>query len=173
MVRVADPGQFSHASGLSGQTSDWLLAWSIENAGGLALTNRLVLDDALSLTKGELRFDFTNPAIDVSGGYEYLLADASEDRPEPASEIVLKAGRNLTRNWTADLGTRYDLRAKRLARAGLELDFRNECIELTLSLSRRYTSSTSVKPSTDFGLSVELLGFGGGSASGPSRVCRR
>lgn len=173
VVRVADPEQFSHASGLSGQTSDWLLAWSIENAGGLALTNRLVLDDALSLTKGELRFDFTNPAIDVSGGYEYLLADATEDRPEPASEIVLKAGRNLTRNWTADLGTRYDLRAKRLARAGLELDFRNECIELTLSLSRRYTSSTSVKPSTDFGLSVELLGFGGGSASGPSRVCRR
>jgi LPS-assembly protein len=30
-----------------------------------------------------------------------------------------------------------------------------------------------VKPSTDFGLSVDLLGFGSGTEPGPSRVCRR
>ena len=120
-----------------------------------------------------MRFDVTNRVVSVSGGYEYLLADADEDRSETASEIVLSAQRDLTRNLSADLSTRYDLRADRLARTGLELDFRNECIDVTLSLSRRYASSTSVKPSTDFGLSVELLGFGGGSASGPSRVCRR
>ena len=173
VVRAEDLGQFSNASGLAGQQSDWLLAWSLAGQKGLSLTNRLVLDDTLSLTKGELRFDLTSTALDLSGGYEYLLADADEDRPETASEIVLNAGRDLTRNWRANLSTRYDLRAERLANAGLELDFRNECIEVTLSLSRRYTSSTSVNPSTDFGLSVELLGFGGGSDAGPSRTCRR
>ena len=173
VVRLSDLGQFSNASGLAGQKSDWLVAWSLENQDGLALTNRLVIDDTLSLTKGELRFDFANPSIELSGSYQYLLADASEYRQETASEIVLAARRDLTANWSADLSTRYDLRADRLARAGLDLDFRNECIALTLSLSRRYTSSTSVEPSTDFGLSVELLGFGGGSAAGPSRVCRR
>ena len=46
-------------------------------------------------------------------------------------------------------------------------------VDFNLSLSRRYTSSTSVQPSTDFGLSVELLGFGGGSAAGAAKVCRR
>lgn len=173
VVRAQDLDQFSAASGLAGQNSDWLLAWSLANQGGLALTNRIVMDDSLALTKGELRFDFASSAVDLSGGYEYLLADASENRSETASEIVLAAKRNLTPNWAANLNTRYDLRADRLARAGLELDFRNECIELTLSLSRRYTSSASVDPSTDFGLSVELLGFGGGSANGPARVCRR
>ena len=173
VVRAEDLGQFSNASGLAGRQSDWLLAWSLANQEGLSLTNRLVLDDRLSLTKGELRFDLTRAALDVSGGYEYLLADADEDRPETASEIVLNVGRDLTRNWRANLSTRYDLRAARLANAGLELDFRNECIDVTLSLSRRYTSSTSVRPSTDFGLSVELLGFGGGSAAGSSRACRR
>ena len=172
-MRAEDLGQFSNASGLAGRQSDWLLAWSLANQEGLSLTNRLVLDDRLSLTKGELRFDLTRAALDVSGGYEYLLADADEDRPETASEIVLNVGRDLTRNWRANLSTRYDLRAARLANAGLELDFRNECIDVTLSLSRRYTSSTSVRPSTDFGLSVELLGFGGGSAAGSSRACRR
>lgn len=173
VVRLADEGQFSEASGLSNQKSDWLLAWSLDNAVGLALTNRLLLDDTLSLTKGELRFDYRSEAVDVSGGYEYLLADASEDRLVTASEIVLNAGRDLSRNWRAELTTRYDLRSERLARAGLELDFRNECMDLTLSLSRRYTSSTNVQPSTDVGLSVELLGFGGSSVAGPSRVCRR
>ncbi len=173
VVRLKDVGQFSAASGLDGSRSDWLLAWSLEGQDGLALTNRLVLDDSLSLTKGELRFDVENRFVAVSGGYEYLVADPEEDRAETASEIVLTAQRDLSRNVSADLSTRYDLRADRLAMAGLAVDFRNECIDVTLSLSRRYASSTSVKPSTDFGLSVELLGFGGGSASGPSRVCRR
>ena len=171
VLRTKDNGQFSAASGLTGQTSDWLLAWSVEDDRGLAVTNRLVIDDTLSLTKAEMRFDYANPSLTLSGGYEYLLADASEDRAETASEIVLAARRKLAANWTADLATRYDLRSQRFARAGLDLDFRNECLALTLSLSRRYTSSTSVKPSTDFGLSVELLGFGGGSEGGPSRVC--
>ena len=171
VVRLEDNGQFSTASGLAGQTSDWLLAWSAEHDDGLSVTNRFVFDDDFSLTKGELRFDFANPSLTLSGGYEYLLADASEDRVETASEIVLSARRKLSPNWTADLVTRYDLRSARFARAGLDLDYRNECIALTLSLSRRYTSSTNVEPSTDFGLSVELLGFGGGTDAGPSRVC--
>lgn len=173
VIRAEDLGQFSNASGLNGLRSDWLLAWSLSTKGGLALTNRVVLDDRLALTKGALRFDLATDAVDLSGGYEYLLADADEDRPDTASEIVLNAGRNLTPNWRANLSSRYDLRAQRFATAGLELDFSNECIDVTLSLSRRYTSSTSVRPSTDFGLSVELLGFGGGSDGGPSRTCRR
>ena len=47
------------------------------------------------------------------------------------------------------------------------LQWRNECATIDLSLSRRFTSSTSVRPSTDFDLSVELGGFGG-SADGRS-----
>lgn len=173
VIRLNDERQFSGASGLDGARSDWMLAWSVADNEGLAVTNRLIVDESVSLTKGELRFDFSGPTMGLSGGYEYLLADPMENRTETASEIVLAATRDLTPNWAANLSTRYDVRAERLARAGLELDFRNECLELTLSLSRRYTSSTSVEPSTDFGLSVELLGFGGGSQGGPAQVCRR
>jgi len=35
----------------------------------------------------------------------------------------------------------------------------NECIEVNLSLSRRFTSSTIVDPSTNFGFTVGLRGF--------------
>ena len=173
VVRLQDLGQFSAASGVAGQKSDWLLAWGVQDAAGLSLTNRVLLGDDLSLTKAELRFDFSRPRYGLAGGYEYLLADPAENRPDPLSELVLDARYDLSRNWSARLKNRYDLLANRAAQAGVEMTFRNECVDFNLSLSRRYTSSTSVQPSTDFGLSVELLGFGGGSAAGAAKVCRR
>lgn len=173
VMRLADEGQFSAASGLDGARSDWLLAWSLKHAEGFAVTNRLVLDEGLGVTKGELRFDYARPGLTLAGGYEYLQADASEARAQTASEIRLAARKALTSNWTADLTGRYDIRATRLAQSGLNLTYRNECIDMAISLSRSYASSSNLTPSTDFGLSVELLGFGGGSGAGPSRICAR
>ncbi len=173
VVRLTDPAQFSLASGLAGQKSDWLLAWGVQDAAGLSLTNRVLVDDDLSLTKAELRFDLSRPTFGLAGGYQYLLADPTEDRPNPISELVLDARYDLSRNWTARLTNRYDLLDHHAAQAGLQLEFSNECVNFNLSLSRRYTTSTNVKPSTDFGLSVALLGFGGGAAAGTAKVCRR
>lgn len=172
VFRAEDLDQFSRTSGLSGQTSDWLLAWTFAARDGFSLTNRLVVDDRGRVDKGELRFGLTSRVVNLSGGYEYLVADDREDRAETTSEIVLMTGRDLTRFWHAEVTGRYDLQADRLARTGLELDFRNECIDVTLSVSRRFASSSSQRPDTDFGLSVELLGFGRGTA-GPARSCRR
>lgn len=70
------------------------------------------------------------------------------------------------------MNTRYDFAADRAASAGLNLAFRNECLKLDLAVSRRFTSSTSVRPTTDFGLSVDLLGFGGKAKRGPAAACR-
>ncbi|MBC7739917.1 MAG: LPS-assembly protein LptD [Candidatus Saccharibacteria bacterium] len=173
VVRLVNEAQFSAASGLDGTRSDWLLAWSLDTGEGLSLTNRLILDPGLSLTKGELRFDYTKADLTLSGGYEYLLADPVENRIATTSEIRLAAQTPVTRNWSAVISGRYDIRAERVAETGLALDYRNECIDVTFSLSRSYSSSSILTPSTDLGLSVELLGFGGGSGAGPSRVCRR
>ncbi len=173
VLRFADLGQFSAASGLAGRNSDWLVAASLANAGGLGMTTRLVLDDGLAATKGEVRFDLIRPGINLSGGYEYLLADASEDRTLPVRELVLDGSYDLTGNWTARVTNRYDLVSQSVAQAALRLNYKNECLLVDFSVSRRYTSSTSVKPSTDFGLSVELLGFGGSSAQASQQVCRK
>ncbi len=124
------------------------------------------------LTKGELRMDLVRAHYDLSGGYSYVTADPQEDRPEPISEIVLDGSYAITDNWKIQSTSRYNVAASRLAEAGVNLTYRNECINLDLSLSRRYTSSTSLKPSTDFGLSVELLGFGGTGLPGMARQCR-
>ena len=109
----------------------------------------------------------------MSGGYRFILADLQENRSQDVRELVLNSTYAMTSNWTAHLTNRYDFVSKSAAQAGLQLNYKNECLLVDLSVSRRYTSSTSVEPSTDFGLTVELLGFGGSAAQGPQHECRK
>ena len=173
VLRLDDPGQFSAGSGLAGVNSDWMASWQLRIAGGMGLTNRLIFNDDLALTKGELLAAVSGARYGFAAGYVYAVADLAENRPDPTSELNIYSTYKITSNWTAQFANRYDFEAARAANAGIGLTYRNECLLVDLSLSRRFTSSTSVKPTTDFGLSVELLGFGGGSAPGPARGCRR
>jgi LPS-assembly protein len=173
VLRLEDLDQFSDPSGLSGRNSNWLVSGSLDSPGDLGLLSRMLLDDSLNLTKAEMLFNLNRPKLNVSGGYRYVLADVAENRDQDVRELVLDSTYDVSRNWTAQLTNRYDLVAESTAEAGLKLNYRNECLLVDLSVSRRYTSSTSVEPSTDFGLMVELLGFGGSAAQGPQHMCRK
>ena len=172
VLRTEDLGQFSDGSGLSGVNSDWMASWQLDMAG-FELANRLLFDDNFNMTKAELQAAYTGDRFTVATGYVHTEADAAENRLTPISEMTLATSYQFTDNWTGRVASRYDFEAERAAKAGVGVTFRNECLLVDLSLSRRFTSSTSVKPTTDFGLSVELLGFGGSSAPGPARQCRR
>lgn len=171
IYRSANNGQFTAASGLQGKSSDWLAAIQLSVADGVSLTNRMVFDPRFKLTKGEMRLALEREAYGISSSYIHLLADANEGRTDDVSELTLDGRYELTPNWAAKLSTRYDFVANRAASAGLNLAFRNECLKLDMALARRFTSSTSVKPTTSFGLSVDLLGFGGKAKRGPAAAC--
>ena len=173
VIREEDPLQFSAGSGLAGITSDWLAGFQIKAGSGLQLTSRFLVDDALTVTKGEMRLGTVGKRYSIDLGYVQAVADPAESRPLPTRELTIDSSIKLNAGWTANLAGRYDLEAERAARAGVGLTFRNECLSVDVSLSRRFTSSTSVTPTTDFGLSVALLGFGGGDAAGPARQCRQ
>ena len=66
-------------------------------------------------------------------------------------------------NWALDFDWKRDLLENRNVSAGLGVTYGNECIEIGLSLSRRFTSSNNVTPSTDINLTIQLAGFGGSS----------
>ncbi|WP_137112320.1 LPS-assembly protein LptD [Rhodobacter sp. SY28-1] len=173
VFREADLGQFGPGSGLAGATSDWLAAVNFTLADGLAVTGRLVLDDDLSVTKGEARVTLNGPKTAIATSVIWAVADPSENRPDPTQEFTFDARRKVTPNWTAKLSGRYDFVADRGSVAGMGLEFLNECVRFDVSLSRRFTSSTSVNPTTDFGLSLDLVGFGSGVTGGPARTCRQ
>lgn len=173
VVRAKNPNQFGVASGLEGRSSDWLAALQLTMASGMQVTNRLVFDDDFSATKAEVRLDIAKDRYGISSGYVWTVADVTENRPDPTSELAFDAYYKLSEGWTGKASGRYDFEASRATKAGLGLEFKNECVVVDLSLSRRFTSSTSVQPTTDFGLSVELAGFGGGTKAGPARRCSR
>ncbi len=172
ILRDEDLGQFGGASGLGGVASDWLVAGQLRVGDRIALTGRALFDDALDVSRAEGRVDWTQRRLRAAASYVWASADPAAARPEPASELRLDTALRLTPQWTLENDLRYDFNADRAANARVGLVFRNECLSADLSLSRRFTSSTSVRPDTDIGLRVALLGFGGGPA-GPARTsCR-
>jgi LPS-assembly protein len=173
VFREADLDQFSAGSGLDGTQSDWLTAINFTLADGLALTGRLVMDDSLDVTKAEARVTLNGPKTSIATSMIWAVADPLENRPDPTQEISLDARRRLNPNWTMTLSGRYDFVTDQGTVAGLGLEFLNECVRFDVSLSRRFTSSTNVNPTTDFGLSLDLVGFGSGVTGGPARTCRK
>jgi LPS-assembly protein len=173
VIRDQDLGQFGVASGLNGETSDWLAAVQLTYPVGITFTNRALIGNAGDVTKAESRLDLARGRFGVTGSYIWAVGDVSENRPDAISELTFDTRYQFSSGWTGKLSGRYDFEARQGTIAGLGLVFKNECIAVDLSLSRRFTSSTSVQPTTDFGLSVDLIGFGSGTAAGPSRQCRR
>ena len=173
VFRDAPVAGFSTASGLSGSTSDWLLAITAETPGGLDLAGRIIADDDLSVTRGEVMAEYGSPDVWFNTGYIWSIADLAESRPNAVSDLVLGGGYQISPGWQATASGRYDFEADSYRSADFGVSFKNECLLVDLSLSRRFTSSTTVRPGTTVDLSVELLGFGGGTEAGPARMCRR
>ncbi len=155
---LADPN-FTTTSGLSGESSDILLAGQVLMDQGLTLTGRGLLDDSLSLSKVELRGDWSSPRTRISGSYLWLGVDPAEGRTAEVSEFWFDGSYRVNPKWTASANLRYDIADDSASRAGVGLVYQNECVTVDLSVNRRYTSSTSVEPSTDFGFTIALSGF--------------
>ena len=149
-----------------------MLASQVSFPEGLSATGRLLVDDVDGLSKAELRLDMDRAEFGLSTSYVWVQADTAENRATDTEELFLDGRHTLGRNWTGRVSGRYDMEADRLNRGDLGLEFRNECLRVDLSLSRRFTTSTSVKPTTNVGVSVDLLGFGGSAKAGPARGCR-
>ncbi len=167
VFRARDLDQFSFASALAGTRSDWVTALTLATPAGLSLENRALFDDRLDFTSEELRLAVAPGRFGLVTGYTWLRADPAEDRLADTSEWVFDGSVQITPSWSASAGWRYDFTTSNATRAAVGLGYRTECISIEARLSRRYTSSADVAPSTDFGLAVDLIGFGSGTA-GPA-----
>ncbi|MFV2001414.1 MAG: LPS-assembly protein LptD [Paracoccaceae bacterium] len=161
VFRARDLMQFSQASGLDGPQSDWMLAGQIKLDNALAVTARALVADDLSITKAETRISRQTERLSLASTYSWIVADLAETRPDLTSQMALDATYAISRYWSTRVDLRYDFEAGKATRAGVAVAYNSGCVTVDLSLSRRFTSSTSVTPSTDVGFSVSLNGFGG------------
>lgn len=160
VVRAEAVPGFTVASGLDGTVSDWLLAANLAYGTHLTLTSRNLVSDELGIHKSETRLGWAGDRLNLGATYVWVIAEPAEGRDERTNELTADASWRLSRHWTGLAGVRYDVDVDRAASARFGLAYRNECASVDLSLSRRFTSSTSVEPTTDVGLKVSLGGFG-------------
>ena len=168
---TAAPG-FTRATGLDGAASDWLVAGQVTLPQGLHLEALSLLGDDGAATLTSARVNWQDDRVDLSAAYIWQAPDPARARPGAVSEWSLDTRVAVTQALALSTSARYDLANERPARAGLGLEWRNECMVVDLSVSRRYTTSTAVDPSTDYGLSVVLNGFSAGrSGARPATRC--
>lgn len=159
VIRAKADDAFTFSSGLQGTHSDFLLAGQLRSDNGLAIIGRGLVDDDFEVAKAEVRGIWDFKRGQIAGSYVWLQEDAEEDRDENVSEITFDGSYSINSQWQASADWRFDLADERAATAGLGLSYNNECVQVDLSVSRRYSSSTSVEPSTDFGFNIGLRGF--------------
>ncbi|NGM46874.1 LPS-assembly protein LptD [Rhodobacter sp. SGA-6-6] len=171
--REKDYAQFGPASGLAGESSDWLAGVNFTLANGYAIAGRATFDSDLNLSKAEARVSVNRDRLALATSMLWVVADPLyENRPDPIREFTFDAAWRATDQLTTRLSGSYDFEADRGTLAALGLEYRTDCLAVDVSLSRRFTSSTSVTPTTDFGLSFELIGISGTGTAGPARRCR-
>ncbi|MRU16905.1 LPS-assembly protein LptD [Roseovarius sp. A21] len=158
-LEVSGLETFTDSSGLNGKFSDVLFAGQFKNDNGLTITARSLFDDAFDTTKAEARASWQTDRTNLGATYIWLRDDPRENRFGNVSEWAFDASHRLSRHWTGSAEWRYDVAQDRSVRAGVGLKYTNECVDLALSASRRFTSSTILAPSTNISFTVGLRGF--------------
>ncbi|MDX8352107.1 LPS-assembly protein LptD [Cognatiyoonia sp. IB215182] len=165
--------EFTQSSGLEEVQSDWLVGGQLTIPGGFLLDARGLIDDNSGLNRADARMTWRNRTIALDASYIWQSADIGEDRPDTISEWTFDADFDLSAAWSLGVDARYDIAADRPVRSGIGLEWRNECVRINVSASRRFTSSDTVEPTTDYRLSGAIIGFSTGRAGGaPAGACR-
>lgn len=172
VYREKDYGQFGVASGLDGSISDWLAGVNFTLGNGSSLIGRATFDDKFNVSKAEARISLDRERLSLATSLLWAVADPVENRTDDTRELTFDTRWKATEQLSTRLVGSYDFAADRGTLAGLGLEYRTDCVSVDVSLSRRFTSSTSVTPTTDFGLSFNLIGISGTGVSGPARRCQ-
>ncbi len=172
VLRAQTSPDFTVTSGQRDRRSDWLVAGHVLLPQGLRVSGRSLFSDDFQPVLAQALVDWQTDQLNLGAAYFYQIADGEVGRSDTVSEWSLDGAVRLSPAWAVSFDARYDIIADAPATAGLGVEWRNECVTVDLSVSRRYTSSTTVDPSTDFGLSVSLAGFSAATVTGrPSARC--
>ena len=154
----AEP-DFTLTSGLQGTKSDLVLAGQLNNGKGLTLAVRGLLNSDFSFTNAELRAAWSNGDTALSGGYVWLEPDPVDLKTDEISELRVAGRYRIDQNWLTRASVRYDFSESEPLRLGLGVTYSNECVQVNMTVNRRFTSTSSIEPSTEFGFTVALTGY--------------
>ena len=172
VFRIDSQTGFPDNTGLNKSSSNIVAAVNLDLPPVLQVSNQSLFDEQLNFSRNDVqaRLNFADFALD--GSYVYLAADPANASPKQ-HEVSLSSQYRFADHWSFDASWRRNLATGDNVSAIAGLEYGNECIRARFSVSRRFTNSTSLPPGTDYGLTVRLAGFGGGSQGFPARKCVR
>ena len=156
---------------LADDVADWMAALRVIGVNGIEAYGRVLAEDDIGLTRAIGTVGWTGERARLSASLIRAFADPDAAADEDIAEIAFDGGIQFTRHWSGGIEGRYDIVADRATSAALAFAYRNECVDVELAVSQRYTESTSVEPTTRASLNVSLGGIGGGPG-GPVSQCR-
>lgn len=150
---------FPSGSGLSNSISDWLLATNFQQKNGIELINRALIASDGVVTKSETSLKVNRNQHQIRATHVELTKDSNILQNQLLSSVALEWNYNLNSNWRSDSKFQFDSNIGRLSKLELGLRYENECVNVDLSSSRSFSTSSTLIDKTDFTLSVELTGF--------------
>lgn len=171
VIRNSDLGQFRAGTGLDGTSSDWLLSLGVSNNTGLEVMTRSLFDSQLTFTRSETIVRWSKDDNSIETRYTWLEADETAGRTIDTAEWTMDASIGLAGDWTARADWQYDFVTNDASSAGLGLTYESDCVTVDFDVERRFTSTSELEPSTSFGLTVELAGFGADDSKSRARKC--
>ena len=150
---------FPSGSGLSNSISDWLLATNFQQKNGIELINRALIASDGVVTKSETSLKVNRNQHQIRATHVELTKDSNISQNQLLSSVALEWNYNLNSNWRSDSKFQFDSNVGRLSKLELGLRYENECVNVDLSSSRSFSTSSTLIDKTDFTLSVELTGF--------------
>ena len=164
--------QFADSTGLNGKSSNFVAAANVAFPPYFNLSNQTLFNDNLSFSRNDIQASASYKDFDVSANYVYLLPDVTANSFIKRHEITLEADYKLDENWSISGSFRRNIATGKEVSRDLKLTYGNECITTDFSLSRRFTISNNIPPSTELGFSISLVGFGGNEQARPAHKCR-
>ena len=161
VFRNRDLGQFSEPSGLSGKRSHYVASGRIGFVNGLVLDQRAVFDSDFGIAKSESFVRHGNGTTEVAAGYSRLLLDEDEEMSGDVESVILSARHDLDSRWAVKSTVEYDFNKVGENTAGVGLEYRNQCLFVTLDAERQMRTESRPKADNKIQLKLSLAGFSG------------
>ncbi len=160
VYRNKNSEDFLPSSGLNGYESDILLSGNLSFKKNLEIVSKQVYSKNFNLKRSNTSLKLTKPRYQIKTSLTNLVSDPSEGTSADLKELTLNLNSSLTKNWSGKLGLRRNLVNNEDINALLGFNFKNECIDIDLSLSRRNTTSNLLPKDSRIDLVVNFGNIG-------------
>ncbi len=171
VYRNKNSKDFLQSSGLNGYESDILLTGNISFQKDLAIASKQVYSKNFSLKRSDTSLKITKNRYQINTSLVNLISDPSEGTSADLKELILNFNSSLTKNWSSKIGVRRNMVDNENINASVGLNFKNECIDIDLSLSRRNTATNLLPKDSRIDLVVNFGNIGSSYGNSKTSKC--